>query len=286
MKKYLTLLVFFVFCSYGELRRFDTSIDNSKWSVIEATPITCTMEHNIQGFGTAFFSSFASKSPNMSFKLNMLARPNQVTEVSLISRAPSWRAGVLDHHLLDLQFQKYNDAEISSRVSWAMLSELESGMMPTFFYSDWSSPKVKVAVGLSPANFKIAYEEFKDCLSGLLKYNLKDYSFLVLNYTRMLEFSRESAVDLEKIKNYLAVDADLLKVEIDVYTDSYGGYEANRRVAVARRKQLVNFFVENGVDEDIIVAKQHIMDNYIDSNSTAFGRFKNRRAVVKIHKMY
>ncbi len=39
-----------------------------------------------------------------------------------------------------------------------MLSELEQGMSPTFYYNDWYSEQDKISVGLSTARFKGAYQ--------------------------------------------------------------------------------------------------------------------------------
>lgn len=64
-----------------------------------------------------------------------------------------------------------------------MLDELE-GRMPTFQYRDWYRQNRAVRVSLSSVNFRVKYQAFIDCLSGLLPYSFNDIAFSVLTYDK------------------------------------------------------------------------------------------------------
>ena len=63
-----------------------------------------------------------------------------------------------------------------------MLNELELGMKPTFFQR-LEQLNDKVAIGLSPVDFNVNYDEFKLCMNNLLDYSLKDF-FMTLYFSR------------------------------------------------------------------------------------------------------
>jgi outer membrane protein OmpA-like peptidoglycan-associated protein len=275
----------FALPAWANLRYYGASIENSDWSITQYSPIICEMTHTIPRLGNVYFTSEARKTPNMTFTMEMMVKPRHVTPVKLVSHAPLWRPGVTDQHLLDLKFQRARNPEISERVAWIMLNELELGMEPTFFFNDWNNPKDKVAIGLSPVDFNINYAEFKNCLVNLLDYSLKDFSFMTLFFSRGSELTPESYNKFEKLKRYLLYDNVIHRVHIDSYTDGYGGLRANKRVARARAKLIKDIFIEFGVSASKIVVKTHAKKRFVGKNSTLSERLKNRRVVLRVVPM-
>jgi sodium-type flagellar protein MotY len=285
MLKYLSLVGLGLLLSmtgHANLRYYSAAIDRSEWSITHNTPIFCEIQHQVPHYGVASFVSRAGKTPNMHFLLDMLIEPQYVTEVSLISRAPGWRPGIIDQPLLTLIFQRFQDVEIKTRISWIMLNELEQGMEPTFFYGDWNSPQDKIAVGLSPANFKAKFLSFKECIAGLLPYALKDFQFFVLYYEHGTKLTYESEQVLNKLSKYLNHFNDLKHVHIEAYTDSYGGLAKNKRNARSRARLVKQYFVKHGIPKRRIRTKSHGMKRFASKNNLPSERQNNRRVVVRI----
>lgn len=166
-----------------------------------------------------------------------------------------------------------------------MLSELEQGMSPTFYYDDWYSERDKISVGLSSVKFKKAYQDFVGCLGNLLNYNFDDIAYTVLNY----EFGSDKLTKSSKrrmamITEYLSLDPELDLVLIDGYTDSYGGRDTNRKVSIKRANQIKGFLVSSGIDETRIEARGFGEKRHVASNGTVIGREKNRRVVIRMDK--
>ncbi|MGL6122294.1 MAG: flagellar protein MotY, partial [Shewanella sp.] len=226
----------------AELRHYIASLSDSQWRVSENTPIVCRLEHDIPSYGKAIFTSEAGKQQNMTFTLDMWAKPDQVTQAKLISRAPQWRPGVVSKEITSLHYQKYFNGEVPKRAAWSMLAELSRGMQPTFYYADWYNESNKIAVGLSAANFGRKYTEFKACLAHLLPYSFEDIAFTVLNYdeggTDLTRFSKQQ---LSRVQEYLAYDPEVELVLVDAYTDSYGGRSVNQKVSDKRAESVKEF---------------------------------------------
>ena len=269
----------------AELRHYVASLDNSQWRVTESSPISCRLEHDIPMYGKAVFSSQASKKLNMGFTLDMWQKPEQVTQAKLMSRAPSWRPGVVSKEITQLSYQRYFNGEVPKRAAWAMLAELERGMEPTFYYADWYNESNKVAVGISAANFARKYSEFKVCLSNLLPYSFEDIALTVLNFDEGgTELTRFSKHQVERVQEYLSYDPEVELVLIDAYTDSYGGRSVNQRVSDKRAESVKEFFLAKGIPQDRIITEGHGETRHVASNETIDERSRNRRVVIRISK--
>lgn len=166
-----------------------------------------------------------------------------------------------------------------------MLSELEQGMSPTFYYNDWHSQQDKIAVALSTARFKKAYKQFVGCVGNLLNYNFDDIAYTVLNYqSSSNKFTKASQKRIEMIRQYLSLDPDLELVLIDAYSDSYGGRWSNLKLSERRADKIRDYFVENGIEVNRIESKGYGEKRHIASNETTLGRGKNRRVVIQMQK--
>ncbi|QSX35788.1 flagellar protein MotY [Shewanella sedimentimangrovi] len=269
----------------AELRHYVANLDESQWRLSAASPIMCRLEHDIPAYGKAVFTSQASKELNLAFSLDMWSKPDAATSATLMSRAPAWRPGVNSHPITELRYQKYFSGEVPKKAAWSMLTELERGMEPTFYYADWYNNESKVAVGLSSANFKRKYNEFKACLANLLPYSFEDISFTVLNFeSGGSELSRFSKQQLSRIQEYLSYDPEVQLVLIDAYTDSYGGRTVNKKVSDQRADSIKSYFLEKGIPDDRIMTMGHGESRHVASNDSVDERARNRRVVIRISK--
>lgn len=268
------------------VRQYVATIEQANWAVTTSTALQCELTHTIPDFGKARFISQASKDANLLFELNMTRLPDAYGLAKVMSVPPQWRAGEIAKPVADLQLLKQFDGSLAKKQAWTLLTELEQGFSPTFYFADWYSPFDQVAAAINPIHFADPYQKFSQCMAALLRFNFEDIAMTVLNYqSNSDELTRESQARLNQIAEYLKHDKSLASVNIDTYTDSYGGRWINEELSRKRAARLKAFFVSAGVDEKLINTEGFGEKRHVAPNETSRGRGTNRRAVVQLAKL-
>jgi outer membrane protein OmpA-like peptidoglycan-associated protein len=271
--------------AHAGIRQYSADIHNSQWQLSSDSRLQCTLSHQIPRYGEARFSARASRKLNMEFELDMMLLPDNYSLAEVRSVAPNWQPGVGSRTIANMKLHKQFNPSLPKKIAWTMLSELEQGMSPTFYYDDWYSEQDKISVGLSTARFKKAYKDFVGCVGNLLNYSFEDISYTVLNYQSSSDkFTKASQKRVEMIREYLSLDPNLELVLIDAYSDSYGGRWSNLKLSERRAAKIRDYFVKNGIEASRIEAKGYGEKRHIASNSTTLGRGKNRRVVIQMQK--
>ena len=269
--------------SRHSVRQYTATLDNSSWALKTATALRCELSHPIPHFGEALFVSTANKENNLLFQLKMERQPGEYGLAQVLSVPPQWRAGEQAKALADMTLLKQFDGDLPKKVAWTLLTELEQGFSPTFYFDDWYSPFDKVSAVLNPVQFLPPYHKFSSCMAALLRYNFDDIALTVLNYQSNSDaLTRESEARLQQIAEYLKHDKSLSRVDIDTYTDSYGGRWINEELSRKRAKALKDFFVAAGVDAAVIHTEGYGEKRHVAPNETSRGRATNRRAVIQL----
>jgi outer membrane protein OmpA-like peptidoglycan-associated protein len=289
VKALLFISVFFsvvVNNAQAGIRQYSASLYTSKWQLADDTRLQCTLAHQIPNYGQARFSAKASRKLNMEFELDMMLLPDSYSLAQVRSESPKWRPGYGGRVLADMKLYKQFNPSLPKKVAWTMLSELEQGMSPTFYYDDWHSEQDKISVSLSTARFNSAYRNFVACVGNLLNYSFDDISYTVLNYqSNSDQFTKASQRRINMIREYLSLDPNLELVLVDAYSDSYGGRWTNLKLSERRALKIRDYFVKNGINANRIEAKGYGEKRHIASNDTTLGRGKNRRVVIQMQKM-
>lgn len=274
------------FSSQAAMRQYSANQDNSNWEVIKTTRLQCQLNHEVPYYGEAIFKASASKNKDLTFNLDMVVRPENYDIAGLKAVPPTWRAGLPARDIATMKLLKKFDGELGNKTAWEMLSELEKGFHPTFYYQDWQNSADKIAVGISSVNFKQAYWAFLQCRDELLPYSFEDISFTVMNYqSNSSKLTKESQKRLDKIAEYLKSDTSIESISIDSYTDSYGGRWNNLDLSRKRAKSIKDYMVSLGVDEGKVQTTGLGEKRFVDTNENILGRNKNRRLIIKIAKM-
>lgn len=269
----------------NSVRHYSANLDNSMWHLAENSRLECGLEHTIPRYGKVEFHSEASKELNLRMQLDMHQLPDGYGVAKIESVAPRWQPGQATYALGDMQFYKQFDGELQKQMAWRLLSELEKGRYPTFYYQDWYNATDTVAVALSSVNFRSAYDAFRGCVNALLPFSFDDIAYTVINHQADSEkLTTASQRKLEQISQYLAVDSDLELVLVNAYTDALGAREPNQQLSEQRADEIKNFFVERGITEDRIETVGHGEDRPIAGNANELDRAKNRRVVVRLSK--
>lgn len=266
-----------------QLRQYSAAIEQSVWQLSKNTPLECQLQHEIPQFGAAIFRSVASKALNLDFELQMLRLPDHYALAEVISMPPSWRPGEPAKAVANMQLLKQFNGELPKKAAWTLLTELEQGFSPTFYFSDWYSPYDKVVASMNPVQFPVQYQQFTQCVSRLLPYGFDDIAFTVLRYESGGDgLTRESERRLAQIAEYLKYDQDIDFVEIQGYTDSYGGRWINEQLSVKRAEKVKNFFIAAGLSEDKVQVEGFGERRHVAPNDTALERKLNRRVVLQL----
>lgn len=287
MKKTLTAITLCIFASQTSagIRQYHADLGNSKWQLTNDSRLECTLSHQIPNYGEAKFYSRANRNTNMEFELEMLSLPDNYSLAEVRSVAPNWRPGISGRTLANMKLHKQFSPDLPKKVAWTMLTELEQGMSPTFYYDDWYNDNDKISVGLSTSQFHKAYQQFVGCVSNLLNYSFEDISYTVLNFEFGSDkFTKASSKRIAKIREYLSLDTKLELVLIDGFTDSWNHKSINQKVSEKRANKIKEYFVQSGIDPNRIEAKGYGEKRHIASNETVLGRAKNRRVVIRMDK--
>jgi sodium-type flagellar protein MotY len=280
-----TLLLSANVLAQPQLRQYSAAIEQSSWQLSKNTPLECQLQHEIPQFGQAVFRSVASKGLNLDFELQMLRLPDNYGLAEVLSLPPAWRPGKQAKALASMQLLKQYNGELPKKTAWTMLTELEQGFSPTFYFSDWYSPYDKVVAAINPVQFLAPYQQFNLCISRLLPYGFDDIAFTVLSYeSGGDQLTRESQRRLAQIADYLKYDQDIDYVEIQGYSDSYGGRWMNEQLSVKRAEKVKSFFVSVGLSEEKVQVEGFGERRHVAPNDTALERKKNRRVVLQLTK--
>ncbi|WP_432459375.1 MULTISPECIES: flagellar protein MotY [unclassified Agarivorans] len=286
MKPYLLLtLALGTTVTHASVRSYSASMDDSTWVMSSQSPIECRMDHFIPSFGIASFVSRASKNVNLDFYLDMYKISPQTHQVSLRSVPPMWKPGASSKKISELSFYQQFDGYVHAQPAWQMLSELEDGNIPTFYFDDWYANNATTSVGISSVNFKQQYNDFLKCVGRLLPYSFDDIAFTVLTYqSNSNELTPRSKQRLRLIGDYVKNDPDIDVVLVDAYTDSYGGKWTNQELSDKRAKRIKDFFKSSGLDDSVIEVAGHGERRHVASNDNTLGRERNRRVVISLGK--
>ena len=286
---FISLSISSVLCSLNTtaaMRQYTANQDNSNWNLVKTTRLQCQLNHEVPYYGEAIFSATASKNKDLLFNLDMVVRPDNYSIAGLKAVPPIWRAGLPARDIADMKLLRKFDGELGNKTAWEMLTELEKGYQPTFYYQDWQNSADKIAVGLSNINFKQAYWAFLQCRDELLPYSFEDISFTIMNYQpNTSKLTKSSKQRLDKIAEYLKYDTTIAAISIDSYTDSYGGRWNNLELSKKRAQAIKEYMVSLGIDETKVETQGFGEKRHVATNDNILGRDKNRRLVIQIEKM-
>lgn len=278
------LMVSLAVAAPSQWRQYSATIEQSSWQLSANTPLLCQLEHPIPNFGKAVFSSVAGKDLNLDFQLQMLRLPDSYGLAEVLSVPPQWRPGEKPKTLASMRLLKQFDGDLPKKTAWTLLTELEQGFSPTFYYSDWFSPYDKVTAALNPVQFPTQYQAFSHCIAGLLPYSFEDIAFTILSYESGDQLTRESRRRLSQIAEYLKYDQDIEAIELQGYSDSFGGRWMNEQLSVQRAQKIKDFLIAAGVAEDKVQIEGFGERRHVAPNDTSLGRAVNRRLVLQMAK--
>jgi len=284
------LLGFTLACLCGNaaasFKRFEAPMDESKWQ-FQGNPLHCSLIHSIPYYGDAEFAKHAGKGQKLLFQLGYKRQRLQTDSVAAVrSIAPVWQPLTNSRDLGQIKVQ-HGNAIIRSEdnATWRLLNELEVGRYPTFFYQDFSEMEDQVAVALSSIGFKPQYDQFLDCLAGLVPYRLEELS----NMTLYFDFDKSTVQSkyrdrLSALSEYIRYDPDIEVVFINGFTDSKGPRYYNQKLSERRVASVKGLLSQEGIAPERFKTAAFGEKFPAATNRNAKGRSLNRRVVIRIEQ--
>lgn len=278
------LLGLLAFSVQARVHNYVAPLDESTW-VQEGSAVQCELRHQIPQYGEAVFSQGVDE--DLKFAVRVIRTPrNKDTEATVQSAPPEWKHDLPTRDLGTVEISKSSQPFNMGRdMARRLMLELEDGMFPTFYYSDWADGKDEVNVAISSVNFAKARKDFVTCLAGLLPYGFKDIRFSHLNFAHAkASLSSKVKRRLDAIAKYIVAAPDEVIVDIEGHTDARGFRRYNEVLSMRRAKAVQAYLKAKGVKSSQMMISGFGERKPIASNRTKKGREKNRRVVVSLAK--
>lgn len=265
---------------------FYPDLEAAAWTLDDSV-FECRLEQRIPGLGRAVFSREAGAA--LTFYLDAVDSPLAAGRALLSAQPPQWRTelGVRDIAYVDV-VSDARPVTLDSGTSQRMIMELGRGMVPTLMRQAWYSPEESIHVGLSPVKFSAAYEQYKQCLEGLLPVNFAQIERSTVFWaSNQRELSDAQMQQLSDIVAYLKADPEVYAVDINGFTDSAGRARENLELSRIRAYQVHNYLVSQGVPEDMLNTRYFGATpefRIIRQERNAADRDRNRRVTLQLHR--
>ncbi|MEE4245735.1 MAG: OmpA family protein [Kangiellaceae bacterium] len=270
----------------ADFRSYEAELDQSSWQYA-GNPVRCELSHDIPRFGAAQFFAKASRTPNMAFVLDGIR--NRVTTdkpISVRALAPTWQSHQRSKMIgVVPAVPGEKTLNVINETAWRMLSSLEQGMSPTFFYRDFADNSDQVSVALSAVNFSKVYDEFLQCVENLLPYDFREIQYTMINFN--FNGSALSAKDkskLDVLAEFIKYDPDIEVVLVEGHTDSIALRRYNKALGMRRAQSVANYLTDKGVDNAKLTTVSHGERRPLESNATREGQAMNRRVFITLSK--
>ncbi len=271
--------------AHAKTRVYEAPIRSATWNFDSKAGSQCSITHEIPYYGKAAFTRNAGKTQDVNFIITVERnKPANAGVATIKSNAPAWRS--------DLSPRELGKTKVSPGVApimvqnddaWRLLTELERGMSPAFYYDGWISGEDQVIVSLLPVHFKSVFKKFVDCIAGLPVYGAEDVAnSFVYFHPGKATFTKEAGSRLKVISAYLQESDKPHSVMVQGHADSRGSYSYNDWLSRKRAEAVKQYLVHAGVDKAKIKVRNYGERKPVSSNNSDVGRLKNRRVVIKV----
>lgn len=264
-------------------REYIVPMEKAEWLSAGRKNYECTLSQMIPFFGEG---QFIHKSGHK-VMFNLLSdKPVQNDNVQIVVQSvpPSWRH---DDKVFEIGRYEYvrghKPLEVKSPHASRMIQQVENGMSPVVIYRDMADGRDIIAVMLSPVNFRKALSEYRECEKTLLNFDIAEIKNFNLYFATNKDIlSDRSKRDLKNILVYLKMDPSILQIKIDAHADSRGRRRFNDKLSERRSEVVKKYLLSIGIKSEMLYSVSHGERMPDNTNKTAQGRAKNRRADVQL----
>jgi outer membrane protein OmpA-like peptidoglycan-associated protein len=261
---------------------FQEPIEDVKWEV-EGDRFECRLIQPVSRFGRGEFVRRAGEKPVFRVVAGepWLARG----EASLYAAATGWQVRESDLLLGRIPVTANERSAQSSQDQAArLLTAMLEGRAPVIRHRTAQGDRLEVR--LQPVNVKDAYQQYLDCVSGLLPVNFDQAKFTLVRFEGgSYELSERAKAHLDILLDYISEDKSVNRIRLDGYSDSSGDRLLNRDISRRRALMVKNYLVAHGFDEDGIIIRFHGERYPAKPNNSAANRAANRRVTIELERV-
>ena len=273
-------LGFFSACSAFALD-YGSSVGNTHWQV-SGSVFECRFEQEIPNYGRAVFYHQAGE--DVRFRLETMRNLMEESQAQVSIMPPPWQPSRKSEALGEVQLVKQSpNLELDSGRTNQFLHALMDGKWPAIAHRTYYDPNRYVQLHVSAVEFQKFYPTYVRCAKQLLTVNFSQVeNSKVLFKLGQHGLAPQDKALLDEIIYYIKNDPRVYAVYLDGHTDGTGRRFANREISRARVGQVERYFLDHGINPDIITTRFH-GDRYpVATNATAEGRAQNRRVTVQL----
>ncbi|GAB4392503.1 MAG: OmpA family protein [Gammaproteobacteria bacterium] len=258
---------------------FSAPTDVDTWK-LNQTRLECRLEQGIEHYGAAVFTQqYAQK---IHFKLYYYQQLENHTPARLTIMGPPWNSQIAPKEIGEFTLLPGRETlELNTLNTQKILSALKNGLVPEFNYKNSINEVVKVR--LSGLDFRQDYQKFLTCVAQLLPIPFTAVEYSVGYFkSNGIELSPSMQEQLQKVRDYVLADPEVVKISIWGYSDNSGRQGLNNHLSKRRAENARDYLIRKGVPADLIKITWRGERDPVADNATAEGRAKNRRVVVRI----
>lgn len=266
----------------AEAVTFRPAIEEARWD-IKSSKFACRLTQPIPAFGTAVFEHLAGE--RVRFELQPLDRAHFRQGAELVAEASQWQPGMAPKLLGQIRRDENGYLQVPSTQAEQMLSALYNGMSPTFNTDSWYQSGETLRVGVSGVNFQATYQEYMNCVAGLLPVNYDQVARTAILFpSSQWRLSDASKDRLDKIILYVKNDDSVHSIYVDGHSDNLGRRLLNRDLSKKRAEAVTEYLKNSGIDEGMVITRFHGERYPVVKNNNKKNRARNRRVTIRLQR--
>jgi outer membrane protein OmpA-like peptidoglycan-associated protein len=255
--------------------------ENTQW-MLSGNVFECRFQQHLPGYGEAVFYHQAGQ--DVTFQLEPERNLMAASNANITITPPPWKPAERSERLGTSRVNKDGPAVVlDSERSNQFLHALREGRMPTISHQAYYDPSRYVQIQVSAVEFEGAFRDYLLCANQLLTMNLGQVARSKVFFKSSEEqLDKADIQELEKVVYYIKHDPRVTGVYLDGHTDNVGRRYDNRQISKRRVEAVERYFLQQGIDSEIITTRFHGGRYPVASNKTVKGRNENRRVTIRL----
>lgn len=297
----VSILMLLTSVSVAEVRHFGASVVHAKWELTERDGF-CQLTHQIPNYGQAIFIN--EKDDELAFLLRAKRGPVLAKHGALLAVPPLWRKNKIVRKLQSLKVtDSKTPVELKGEQARRVMTELEDGIFPTFYYQPSVSSDEAVMVAISSVNFRSALNKFISCEQNVTVNKLETSEIKVAKLPPLkkksvrpattrkgsIKFAKGSAKlnqkDRELLNDliyYMKVNPDVSTVMVTGYADTSGDSYQSIDLSWKRSRTVREYFIAKGIPPKKLRAQ--FSGTYSPEQAQDAGSARNQRISINLIK--
>ncbi len=258
-------------------------IETTRWQVTGSV-FSCQFEQELPEYGEGIFYHEAGEDIVFQLKTRKNLMKPGMASIS-ITPAP-WQPSRSSEHLGYAKLTPENpnlelDPERSNQFLHALLEGKQPVVTRRAYYDDGKFIKVH----LSAIHFKEYYFKYLRCVDQLLPMNFEQVARNRIYFGGgKEELTPNDQALLNDVVFYVKNDPRVFAIYIEGHTDNIGRRYDNRQLSKRRAESVEKYFIDNGINPEMITLRFHGQRYPIATNKTAAGRAENRRVTIRLEQ--